>query len=108
MEPVEFTYPHNLFIETAMALGVIGLVMLFALLAKSARAAFRLAADRKLLLPMLFAQYFVGAQLSGAIWGNSAFWAVTTLLVAHLAATARVPAMASSDRMSAIGPSGAV
>lgn len=86
VEPLEFTYPHNLFIETAMALGVLGLSLLFVLLAKSARAAAHLAAERRLLLPMLFAQYFVGAQLSGAIWGNSALWAVTTLLVAHLAA----------------------
>lgn len=108
VEPVDFTYPHNLFIETAMALGVLGLLLLFALLAKSFRAAFRLAADRKLLLPMLFAQYFVGAQLSGAIWGNSAFWAVTTLLVAHLAATARVPAMVPLGQAPAIRQGGTV
>jgi hypothetical protein len=108
VEPVEFTYPHNLFIETGMALGVLGLLLLFALLAKSFRAAFRLAADRKLLLPMLFAQYFVGAQLSGAIWGNCAFWAVTTLLVAHLAATARVPTVALSGQASTIRQGGAV
>lgn len=107
VEPIEFTYPHNLFIETAMALGVIGLLLLFVLLAQSVRAAIRLAVDRNLLLPMLYAQYFVGSQLSGAIWGNAVLWAVTTLLLAHLAATLPATGTAPAARATVVRHEGA-
>lgn len=108
VEPMDFTYPHNLFIETAMALGLLGLVLLLVLLARSVRAGVRLSAERRLLLPMLFVQYFVGAQLSGAIWGNSAFWAVTTLLVADLAVTRPAPGTVPATPVSVVPRGGAV
>lgn len=74
-------YPHNLFIETGMALGIIGISLLFIFLAKSASVAMRLARRSELLIPMLFMQYFIGAQLSGAIFGNAGLWATTAILL---------------------------
>jgi O-antigen ligase len=85
VEPLEFTYPHNLFIETALALGVVGLALLTPLLVRCVRGALGLARRGRLFLPMLFMQYFVGSQLSGAIWGNAAFWASGTLLLVWVA-----------------------
>lgn len=75
-------YPHNLILETAIALGVVGLGVLIAILARSAKIGLRQLRDGQLLLPLLFVQYFVAAQFSGAIWGNSALWAAAALLVA--------------------------
>lgn len=85
VDPVMKSYPHNLVIETAMALGVFGLALLMVVFARVAiqvrkRLRFR---PGQLLLPLLFLQYFLGAQLSGAIWGNSGLWVVLTMLVGY-------------------------
>ena len=75
-------YPHNLFIESAMALGVVGLGLLVAILIRATRHASRQMSEGRLLVPLLFAQYLVAAQFSGAIWGSSALWACAALLLA--------------------------
>ncbi len=74
-------YPHNLFIESAMALGIVGSAILVTVLFKALLAALRLSRRGQLLIPLLFVQYFVSAQLSGAIWGNAGLWATTALLI---------------------------
>ncbi|MBC7483362.1 MAG: O-antigen ligase family protein [Rhizobacter sp.] len=81
-------YPHNVIIECAMALGVVGLGILAATLWRAAKNAIALTRGGRLLLPLLFTQYFVAAQFSGALWGSSALWACAALLVglAHSAA----------------------
>lgn len=75
------TYPHNLFIETAMALGVVGLVVLCVVLYKGIATAIPRTRRGAGLVPLLFVQYFVGVQFSGAIWGNAGLWATTALLI---------------------------
>lgn len=80
VEPLTLSYPHNLIIETAMALGIMGLaVLLFVIISACLRALKRLR-QGELLLPLLFAQYLLAAQLSGAIYGNAALWATMVLL----------------------------
>ena len=77
------TYPHNMFIETAMALGIVGLASIIALtLISFGRAWAQLLAGR-ILLPLLFFQYFLGFQFSGSLWGSHAFWACTALLLSR-------------------------
>lgn len=75
-------YPHNLFIESAMAMGVVGLGLALVIAFRAFRSAWRFARRGEILLPMLFIQYFVGAQVSGAIWGSAALWATLALLLA--------------------------
>ena len=75
------TYPHNLFIETAMALGFVGIVLLLALLRHALGSMMRQFRSGLLLVPLLFLQYFVSAQLSGAIYGSSALWVCIGLLI---------------------------
>lgn len=75
------TYPHNVFIETAMALGVVGLLLIGALTLLAIARGYTLLRHRQVLLPLLFMQYFIGFQLSGALWGASAFWACLALLL---------------------------
>lgn len=80
VEPLTLSYPHNLIIETAMALGIVGLaVLLFVIIGACLRALKRLR-QGELLLPLLFAQYLLAAQLSGTIYGNAALWATLVLL----------------------------
>lgn len=80
VEPLMLSYPHNLIIETAMALGGMGLaVLLFVIISACLRALKRLRKG-ELLLPLLFGQYLLAAQLSGAIYGNAALWATMVFL----------------------------
>lgn len=76
------TYPHNMFIETAMALGIIGLVLIAGLIASGLYRMWRRLRIGMTLLPLLFVQYFIGFQFSGALWGSSSFWACLALLLA--------------------------
>lgn len=76
------TYPHNLFVETAMALGIVGLLLLLSILVKSGRAIGRHIGSGQLLVALLVVQYFVGAQLSGAIYGHGPLAASLALLLA--------------------------
>jgi len=79
-ELVSLEYPHNLFIETAMALGSIGLFLMLGLLVRTTRLAFRSVRAGHTLIAMLFAQYFIGAQFSGALWGATPLWLTLALL----------------------------
>ncbi len=74
-------YPHNLIIETGMALGVLGLTLFLTIAIQALRVAAKQLRRGHLLVPLLFAQYLIGAQFSGAIWGASALWACTALLL---------------------------
>jgi len=75
------TYPHNLLIETAMALGLVGLSLLLPLLWHLFRSVWAHLKRGRLLLPLLFVQYFIGAQFSGAIYGDAALWSVAAMLL---------------------------
>jgi O-antigen ligase len=74
VEQVSLEYPHNLFIETAMATGLVGLALLTAMLAVGLRVAIGQFRNGMDLLPILTLQYFVAFQFSGAIWGMHPFW----------------------------------
>lgn len=91
-------YPHNLFIECAMALGVVGLGVLAATLWRAAKNAVALVRRGHLLLPLLFTQYFVAAQFSGALWGSAALWACAALLVGLTRPATAAPASAAARR----------
>lgn len=77
-----FDYPHNLFIETAMALGVVGLVVMVRLVYLAATEFMRRIRAGQILLPLLLLQYVIAIQLSGALWGASAFWALLAIMIA--------------------------
>ncbi len=83
VEPLQMTYPHNLMIETSMALGMAGLLTLMPVVLRACTQSWVRLKQKDLLLPLLFIQYLIGAQLSGAIWGNASFWAVVVLLVGY-------------------------
>lgn len=106
VEPNFFTYPHNLFIETAMALGVVGLTFLFMVLRRTAPAMWHEFRSQRLFLPMLLIQYFIAAQLSGAIYGNSALWACVVLIAGSaIPLRDRRRRMAGPSSIGALNPS---
>lgn len=74
-------YPHNLWIESGMAMGFPGLVLMSGCLLVSLRRAWQLVQLDHWLLPMLFVQYAVGAMFSGALWGSGPFWTVVAPLL---------------------------
>jgi len=71
-------------------LGVLGLLVLLIVLAQSARRALQAAREGQLLLPLLYLQYLLAAQFSGALYGHAAFWATTALLVGLAPAAGRL------------------
>lgn len=75
LDPDYLSYPHNLFLEAAMAMGIVGLLLLLIILARAAIRAIVIVRRGDLFVPLLLLQYFIAAQFSGAIWGWSAMWA---------------------------------
>jgi len=74
------SYPHNLFIETAMSMGLVGLMLLFFVLNTAFRNSLKLFSNRQILIPLLFLQYLIAIQLSGSIWGSSPLWGLLAIL----------------------------
>jgi hypothetical protein len=81
VELVMLDYPHNLLIETAMALGIVGLFVLLLVFLKTGVLAVRQIRKGEFLFLLLFVQYFIGAQFSGSIYGSSGLWATTAVLL---------------------------
>lgn len=69
-------YPHNLFVESLMATGLVGTIPLVILLGLAIRAAWRIMTRRPELawMPLLFLLNFVGAMFSFAIYTNVPLW----------------------------------
>jgi hypothetical protein len=67
-------YPHNITIETAMALGVLGIGFLLTMLVRAGGKILAFYNRQHPLLTMLLIQQFVATSLSGAVWGNDAFF----------------------------------
>lgn len=79
-ELVSGQYPHNLILESFMALGLVGLgLFVFICLRGGLQAAVRLRAG-EVLLPLLLVQYFISAMFSGSIWGAGGLWVLLALL----------------------------
>jgi O-Antigen ligase len=62
-------YPHNIVIETAMALGLVGLLPLLTLIFRAAKIAFASFGKDHPLIVTLLILHFLFAGLSGTLWG---------------------------------------
>ena len=74
-------YPHNLFIETGMALGVVGLVVMVMLIYLAGVQLVRSLRAGEVLVPLLLLQYFLAIQFSGSLWGSTSFWALMAVVL---------------------------
>ncbi len=95
-EPVLQRYPHNLFLESLISLGILGTTVLGIHLLISVRSVLQLLrSEQNTLLHrfvgILFFKELIQVQLSGAIWSNTAFWILSAsaigLAVQHRYAT---------------------
>jgi len=101
IEPLTLSYPHNLFVEILLALGLVGMLVFLPALFGATRSAIVRMQQGEVLMSMLFFQYFVGAQFSGAIYGNSALWAVMIILLSARIGSKRVQASTTEGNCSA-------
>jgi O-antigen ligase len=69
-------YPHNPVIESAMATGVIGLLLFTLLFGNTLLIALRRLRRGQLMMALLSIQYLVSSLLSGSIYASSALWLV--------------------------------
>lgn len=81
IEPATLDYPHNLIIDTAMSLGLVGLVLLAIVLFQAGREVVSRLREREFLVALLFLEFFMAAQFSGSIWGHSNLLTATALLL---------------------------
>jgi len=83
-------YPHNIIIETAMALGIVGLALLFIVILRGALKVLRYFSFEHPLLTMLLVQYTVEAMVSGALWGSDNFFVLLGVLLSSRSIKARI------------------
>lgn len=76
-------YPHNMFIETFMALGIVGGIVHAFVLVALLRGAVAMLVDKQYVAPLLLLQYFVGAQTSGNINGNAPYWVLVAVVTTY-------------------------
>lgn len=75
MEPTMGMYPHNVFVEAALSLGVVGFVLFLYLLCSSTFWGVDGAKRRgDLFVFLLLVYWVVESQFSGAIWSNTLLW----------------------------------
>jgi O-antigen ligase len=82
LEPYYNNYPHNIVIESAMALGFFGLLLLLALLAKTFVQCVRLIRRDVLFISLVAIEAMTGAQFSGSIYASSPVWLTMAILLA--------------------------
>lgn len=80
-------YPHNIYLESLMAVGLVGSVPLFVHIALAFRGAFGIIRARKFsIVKMFIALFFVRESIAlatySSIWGANGFWVSSTLVIA--------------------------
>ena len=70
-----YNYPHNLFVESLMSTGILGTSLLLITLYEVFKYLYKDYMRRNSsLITLLWVQYFIAFQFSGAIWNSAAFW----------------------------------
>jgi len=93
-EPTLMHYPHNLFLEALISLGLLGTALLLFHLALSAKSVARLLGDphssvMERFVALLATKQFIAAQFSGAIWGHTTLWIASACAITLAAKRAR-------------------
>lgn len=74
-------YPHNIIIESAMALGIVGLLLIAYITFVSFRGIYKNLKMGALLFPMLSLQYIMAVQFSGHIAASNSMWLFTIIML---------------------------
>ena len=84
LDPVTGLYPHNLFVEAGLTLGLSGLVAALFLSIRALQSANVHMRRGDIFLFLTLIYWFVEAQVSGAIWTNVMFWSCVSLALRRL------------------------
>lgn len=84
IEPITNSYPHNLLVESAMALGVFGAALMLTMQVSLLLGAWRLAKSGEWLLPFLAMTTFADAWISGSIWTSGLFFSILWIVKGKL------------------------
>jgi hypothetical protein len=82
VETISGFYPHNLLLESAMALGVVGFGLMAWIMVRAGITAIRRMNEGELMLPLLVFQYLLAVLFSGAITSSNEFWICVALILA--------------------------
>ena len=80
VDPLTQSYPHNLLLESFLALGVFGLALMAALQFRLLTLAYQVGQRGNILIALIGAATFVNAWVSGSLWGSGVFFSCITLL----------------------------
>ena len=85
-------YPHNIYVEAIMAVGLVGSIPFFVHVFIASVSAVRLVHSRKgtfvgTFVALLFFRDAIGAAAAGSIWGNAGFWISSFLVISMFRAT---------------------
>jgi O-antigen ligase len=83
IEPVTGLYPHNLLLESALALGLIGFVLMLWMQFALVWNAWRLARAGAWFLPFMASAMLANAWISGSLWGSGLFFVALWLVRDH-------------------------
>lgn len=76
LEPSSLAYPHNLLIESGMALGIFGFFLMLIILTRLIFDSFTLLRHGHLLVPFVAISAFANANLSASIFQSNDFWLI--------------------------------
>jgi hypothetical protein len=80
IEPATGVYPHNLLVESAMALGLVGFAMMLWMQISLVWNAWKAARYGEWLMPFLAAAMLANAWISGSLWGSGLFFMLACLV----------------------------
>ena len=81
LEPITANYPHNLFVEAGLAMGLGGIALAIIICGYAMRAAVARGHRGELFLFLTFIYWLVEAQFSGAVWSNVMLWLSVAILI---------------------------
>jgi O-Antigen ligase len=91
VDPVSLFYPHNLVVESGMALGVGGAALMLMIQYRIAVATVAFGKGENTMLGIFTITVLTGAYLSGSIWQSADFWCVAALSLGLMASTTQAP-----------------
>jgi hypothetical protein len=79
VETISYRYPHNLLVESGLALGMVGAALMILIYVQLLIHSWRLAAHGYMFLALLMLSALVNANVSAALWGAPDFWIAAIL-----------------------------
>lgn len=83
LELNSLTYPHNIIVDAAMSMGIVGLILMLWIIISAWAVAMKRLWRTEILLPLLFVQYALAVQFSGSLYSSPEFWILAGCILAQ-------------------------